>query len=201
MPDHYYSENPVSAHAPRTVEWVCNNRTLVCQTDAGVFSRDHIDPGSALLITALLQEPAEVFHAGRWLDLGCGWGAVGISLACHHPEVRLALCDVNRRALDLAQQNFVRNGAKAEFFLSDGLAEVPGEFIRIATNPPIRAGKAVIYRLFEESRVRLSPGGALYVVIRKQQGAPSALTYLRTLFSTAEVCARDGGYWVIRCQA
>lgn len=200
MPDHYYTENPASAHAPRTVQWVCNGRTLVCQTDAGVFSRDHIDPGSTLLIKALLQEPAEVFFAGQWLDLGCGWGAVGISLACHHPKIRLTLCDVNRRALDLAEQNFMRNGANAEFFLSNGLTEVPGEFLRIATNPPIRAGKAVIYRLFEESRARLSPGGALYVVIRKQQGAPSALAYLRSLFGAAEVCARESGYWVIRCQ-
>ncbi|MDR0929511.1 MAG: methyltransferase, partial [Oscillospiraceae bacterium] len=71
----------------------------------------------------------------------------------------------------------------------------------IALNPPIRAGKAVVYRLFEESAARLTPDGALLVVIRKQQGAESALRHLRTLLEDVQVVRRGGGFWVLRGNA
>jgi 16S rRNA (guanine1207-N2)-methyltransferase len=67
------------------------------------------------------------------------------------------------------------------------------------TNPPIRAGKAVIYKMFEDAKAHLVPGGVLYLVIRKQQGAPSALKFLKELYGKAEVIERDGGYWIIAC--
>ena len=198
MAEHYFTGNPSSGHDPRTVTLRCGDRELVCRTDAGMFSRDHLDSGSALLLEALARAlPAD--SSGRALDLGCGWGAVGLCLAARHPHLELVLCDVNRRALDLARQNFARNALRATFFHSDGLAGVPGNFDWILTNPPIRAGKSVVYRLFDESRARLAPGGALYAVIRKRQGAPSALAHLRGLFGLAEVVKRGGGYWVIRC--
>ncbi len=195
MPDHYYSATPTSAHDVRTVSLACGNRTLTCQTDAGVFSREHLDPGSALLLSAL---PMDL--RGRVLDLGCGWGPVGLCLAATRPDARIVCCDVNQRAVELAAANFAANGLAADCVVSDGLSDVSGDFSLIATNPPIRAGKAVIFRLFAESRQRLTPGGALYAVIRKQQGAPSALSYLKTLFFTAEVVKKSAGYWVIACQ-
>ena len=195
MPDHYFTADPRSAHDLRTVTLRCGTRLLVCQTDAGVFSRQHMDPGSELLLKAL---PKHV--EGRVLDLGCGWGALGLSIACLHPDVALTLCDINARALALAEQNFARNGLHAAFVCSDGLEAVQGTFSLVVTNPPIRAGKAIIYRLFAESRAHLVPGGMLLVVIRKQQGAPSALTYLQTLFDRAQVAQRSAGYWVIRCE-
>ena len=88
---------------------------------------------------------------------------------------------------------------QAEALLSDGFERVEGMFDAVITNPPIRAGKAVIYKMFEDAKTHLVPGGALYLVIRKQQGAPSALKFLKTLYDRAEVIARDGGYWIIRC--
>jgi 16S rRNA (guanine1207-N2)-methyltransferase len=197
MPDHYFTDNPSSPHAPRRLTLRCGDRLLDCQTDAGVFSRDRLDPGAALLLEAVYKAMPGDF-AGRALDLGCGWGAVGLSLTCRYPHAELVLCDVNRRALALAEQNLARNGLRAQCVWSDGLAAVPGRFALIAVNPPIRAGKATVYRLFDESRDRLEPGGALFVVIRKQQGAPSALTRLRQGFSKAETVARSAGYWVLR---
>ena len=83
-------------------------------------------------------------------------------------------------------------------FDGDGFENVPGDFDLIATNPPIRAGKAAIYALFADAKDRLRPGGELYIVIRKQQGAPSALKYLREIFSEAEVVSRTAGFWVFR---
>ncbi|MCL2810970.1 MAG: class I SAM-dependent methyltransferase [Clostridia bacterium] len=197
MPEHYFTDDPSSAHELRSLTLPCGDRLLDCQTDAGMFSRGRVDPGTALLLEAICKAmPAD--FAGRALDLGCGWGAVGLSLACRYPNAEVVLCDVNRRALALAQQNLTRNGLRAQCIQSDGLAEVPGYFALIALNPPIRAGKPTVYRLFDEARRRLEPGGALFVVIRKQQGAPSALTQLREEFSAAEVVMRGGGYWVIK---
>ena len=109
------------------------------------------------------------------------------------------MADVNERALGLAVRNTAANGMHAEALLSDGFERVEGLFDAVITNPPIRAGKAVIYKMFEDARAHLVPGGALYLVIRKQQGAPSALKFLKGLYESAEVVSRDGGYWVIRC--
>ena len=109
------------------------------------------------------------------------------------------MADINERALELAKANVAQNGMQAEALLSDGFAAIEGQFDAVITNPPIRAGKAVIYAMFEQAREHLVPGGALYLVIRKQQGAPSALKHLQTIYARADVIERDGGYWIIRC--
>ena len=163
------------------------------ETDAGVFSRDAVDPGSRLLIEAM----GEV--SGRVLDLGCGWGAVGVSLAAANPQARLVLCDVNQRAVELARRNLQANRiGNAEAVVSDAFSALEGSFDHVVTNPPIRAGKQVIYAMFDEAFERLLPGGTLTIVIRKQQGAPSAQKHLLERFGNAETIARGGGYHVIR---
>ena len=194
MPDYYYTANPESAHEERRFRAVFAGRTLAFETDAGVFSKQHIDPGSELLCKSL---PDEL--SGRVLDMGCGWGAMTVMTLAAHPDLEMTMADVNERALGLAVRNTAANGMHAEALLSDGFERVEGMFDAVITNPPIRAGKAVIYRMFEDAKAHLVPGGALVLVIRKQQGAPSALKFLRELYAEAEVIARDGGYWVIRC--
>jgi 16S rRNA (guanine1207-N2)-methyltransferase len=193
MTEHYFTGKPASKSDARVIECALRGRAFSFETDAGVFSKARVDPGSALLIEAA----PEVF--GRALDLGCGWGAVGVSLAKAFPGARFVLADVNERAVALARANIERNGVlSAQAVVSDGLAAVDGAFDAVYTNPPIRAGKQLIYRLFAEAHARLTGGGCLYVVIRKQQGAPSALAYLRGLFSSAEIVRRGMGYHVIR---
>ncbi len=192
MADHYYTANPQSAHDERTVQVEALGLRLRFTTDAGVFSKDGLDRGTELLLEAL--PPL----AGRVLDLGCGWGAVGVTLAAKYPGLELVMTDINARAVDLARRNLAANGARAEVVAGDGFEAVTGAFDAIVTNPPIRAGKAVIYGLFERARDFLAPGGALYLVIRKQQGAPSALKFLREIYAEAEVVERGGGFWVIR---
>ena len=111
------------------------------------------------------------------------------------------MADVNERAVALAAKNLARNGVKnARAVESDVYENVDGTFDFIVTNPPIRAGKAVIYSMFDGARDRLSPGGRLYVVIRKQQGAPSALRHMQELYASARVIAREKGFWVIECE-
>ena len=194
MPDHYYTASPESAHEARSFRMVFAGRTLAFDTDAGVFSKQHVDPGSELLCRAL---PEDI--SGRVLDMGCGWAAMTIMTLARFPKCEVTMADVNERALSLAVSNVKKNFMTATALLSDGFEKVEGEFDVVITNPPIRAGKAVIYKMFEDAKVHLVPGGRLYLVIRKQQGAPSALKFLKELYSKAEVIERDGGYWIIAC--
>ena len=195
MSDHYFSASPTSEHRYAEAEYVYRGETLRCLTDAGVFSRGEVDFGTDVLLRALPEE-----MAGRVLDLGCGWGAVGASVGKKYPACRVVMSDVNVRALAMAAKNAAANGVQAETAQSDGLEQVEGPFDYILTNPPIRAGKQVIYRLFAESAQKLSPEGSLYIVIRKQQGAESAVKYLKTIFQQVDTVDKSGGFWVIRCR-
>lgn len=192
MHEHYYTQEPVSAHDERRVSFVVLDNELNFVTDAGVFSRDGLDRGTELLLEAL---PA---LSGRVLDLGCGWGAVGVALGKRWPGLEIVMTDINRRAADLARRNLAANGVAATVVTGDGFEAVTGDFDAIITNPPIRAGKAVVYGLFDSARRFLRPGGALYAVMRKQQGAPSALKYLREIYATAEIIDRGSGFHVMR---
>ena len=194
MPDHYYTENPNSAHDERRIALRALGNDLTFVTDAGVFSRDGLDRGTEVLLEAL---PA---LSGRVLDLGCGWGAVGVALGKRYPALDIVMTDINSRAVELARRNLAENGVTAAVLQGDGFDAVEGRFDTIVTNPPIRAGKAVVYGLFARARDYLEPDGALYVVIRKQQGAPSALKYLKEIYSRAETMDRASGFHVLRAQ-
>lgn len=195
MTEHYYSANPNAEHDERTVIFESLGEKLTCVTDAGVFSRDGLDMGTRVLLDAL----PEV--RGRILDLGCGWGAVGVTLGKKYPNAEIVMTDINERAVELAARNLRANGVtNAIAVQGDGFESVTGSFDLIALNPPIRTGKAVIYAMFAACAERLNPSGELYIVIRKQQGAESAEKYLQTVFADVERVAREKGYWVFRCK-
>ena len=185
MNDHYYTRDPQSESRPADCDFTYRGIRLVFRTDAGVFSRGEVDTGTRLLLEALPEE-----MSGDILDLGCGWGAIGISVARKWPETRVTMADVNMRALELSRENAKKNRAMAAF--------TGRTFDAVITNPPIRAGKQVIYRMFADVAKCLNPGGALYLVIRKQQGAESCVKYLQTIYSGVEKLDKSGGFWVIR---
>ena len=194
MTQHYYTQNPEVEHDLRQVIFEVLGLRLNCTTDAGVFSRDGLDMGTRSLLEALPE-----LH-GRILDLGCGWGPVGTALGKRYPGAQIVLTDVNSRATELAARNLAANGVtNAAVVQGDGFAAVEGGFDAIVLNPPIRAGKAVIYALFAEAAKHLRADGALYIVIRKQQGAESAQKYLSSIYADVERIAREKGYWVLRC--
>ena len=191
--DQYYTADPTSESKPMPCAFPYRGYGLNFMTDAGVFSKGELDVGSRLLLDAL---PA---LSGNVLDIGCGWGAIGVAVAKANKAARVTMVDVNRRALGLCQENCTRNGVTAEVIESDGMAEVLGrKFDAIVTNPPIRAGKQVIYKMFADAAVSLKEGGALYLVIRKQQGAESCVKYLKTLFNEVEKLDKSGGFWVLK---
>jgi len=167
-------------------------------TDQSVFSRQRLDYGSACLIEAVERDSQP--KTGRLLDLGCGYGALGIILKRLHPALSVVMCDINKRAVALARRNAGLNQARfVDVVESDGMRQVEGTFDLIVTNPPIRAGKETVHRFFQEASERLNPACSLFVVIRKQQGAPSALKRLKELFGEVSIVNRSAGYWVIKC--
>ena len=192
MPDHYYSENPNSAHKPRVFTDTVLGQTLTFHTDAGVFSRDGVDTGSRILMEAA--GPL----SGKVLDMGAGWGAVGITIAKAYPDTFVTMAEINSRAIELIHKNMAANGvSNGETVATDGYANITGVYDAILTNPPIRAGKAVIYQMFSDARAHLAPDGAMFIVIRNQQGAPSAIKYLQTLFSEVRTLEKEAGFWIL----
>ena len=195
MADHYYTASPSSPSDMRELSFVYREKELVFLTDAGTFSRGRIDPGSALLLEAMGE------MEGVCADAGCGWGAIGVSLAAVNPSARIIMTDVNGRATALAKENALRNGvANISVVECDGLSLVEGPLDAVVSNPPIRAGKEVVYRIFVQAHERLCGGGELTAVLRKQQGAPSARAYLAELFGNCGIIARGGGYHILRAR-
>lgn len=193
MNDQYYTAAPSSESRPVPCAFPYRGHGMNFMTDAGVFSKGELDQGTRLLIDALPEMTGDV------LDLGCGWGAIGVSLAKANPDCRVVMADVNRRALQLSRDNLERNKTQAEVIESDGMAAVLDRtFDAVVTNPPIRAGKQVIYKMFADAAAHLKEGGALYLVIRKQQGAESCVKYLKTLFAQVEKLDKSGGFWVLK---
>ncbi|MDW7658729.1 MAG: class I SAM-dependent methyltransferase [Bacillota bacterium] len=197
---HYFDSNPVSEHLEKEIQVRLAGQDFTFITDQSVFSRQKLDAGSKYLIEAILEN--NLPKIGRILDLGCGYGAIGIILKRLCPALSVVLCDINERAVSLARRNSKLNQVRfIDIVRSDGFEEIEGSFDLILTNPPIRAGKQTVYRFFSDAAGRLNPEGSLYVVIRKQQGAPSAFKKLQELFSDVEVLERKAGYWIIRARS
>ncbi|AJY75262.1 class I SAM-dependent methyltransferase [Paenibacillus beijingensis] len=195
MSDHYYSRTPQTSHDRKIHETVLRDMTLKFETDAGVFSKSGIDYGSRALIERLVLDPAD-----RVLDVGCGYGPIGLTAARLVPEGHVTCIDINERAIELAAGNAKRNGIDNVTVRQSDLYEaVRGQqFDVILTNPPIRAGKAVVHRIFEEGYDLLRPGGSMWVVIQKKQGAPSAEAKLEAVFGTVEEIGKDKGYRILK---
>lgn len=192
--EHYYTADPSSRHHYRTVTLELDGRTLAFLTDAGTFSRKEVDFGTRLLIRSL---PA---LSGRMLDLGCGWGGLGLTLVCRNPGLQAVCVDINERALELCRQNAQNLGTDVEICQSDGFSSVNGMFDVIVTNPPIRAGKAVYYPWFREAYRRLRPGGLFACVLQRKQGAPSVKKEIEKEFGQCRILDRDAGYWVLSAE-
>ncbi|HEU4962521.1 MAG TPA: class I SAM-dependent methyltransferase [Bacilli bacterium] len=198
MSNQYFTNKPTVDHDLRTITDNLRGFDLKFWTDAGVFSRGGIDFGSKLLI-----ETMDIPAGAEVLDIGCGYGPVGITAAKLAADARITMVDVNERAVELATRNLAQNGViNAEVFVSDLYENLNGrKFDRILTNPPIRAGKATVHAVFEGAVSHLSENGELWVVIQKKQGAPSAKKKLEELFADVEDVARDAGFRIFRCRA
>lgn len=195
MADHYYTNKPGAAHDEQHFTFDLRGHEFHFTTDAGVFSRDRVDFGSLLLI-----ENMEIPKQARVLDVGCGYGPIGLTAAKLADEGKVTMIDVNERAADLARRNAERNGIRnVEIRVSDVYSAVQNEsFDVILTNPPIRAGKEIVHRIFTEGYELLADGGEMWVVIQKKQGAPSALKKLQETYRQVDEVDREKGYSIFR---
>lgn len=194
--DHYYSSQPSSKSNPQEMKIKLEDMSLTIKTDAGVFSKDKIDKGSETLIAAARKSD---FPEGNILDLGCGYGIIGITLAKTFKDRLIEMVDVNERALSLAKTNAQANQLEnVEIYQSDIFSGVKNKQIAgIISNPPIRAGKKVVHQILEESYEHLIEGGKLQIVIQRKQGAPSAKKKMKEVFGNVERIALEKGYWVL----
>ncbi|MBB3114279.1 16S rRNA (guanine1207-N2)-methyltransferase [Paenibacillus phyllosphaerae] len=195
MADHYYSKTPTTNHDRHSIEANIRGIKLRLTTDAGVFSKSGVDYGSRVLL-----ENVEISLHAAVLDVGCGYGPIGLTLAKLVPSAHVTMIDVNERAVQLAQENARVNGVSNVAILQSDIYENVRnqKFDAIVTNPPIRAGKAVVHRILEEGAALLKPGGSIWVVIQKKQGAPSAEAKLEEVFGNVEEVTKDKGYRILR---
>ena len=196
MSDHYYSRTQNVKSDPKYWNTELRETKLRFKTDNGVFSKREVDFGTRLLVD-VFQMPD---LTGDILDVGCGYGPIGLTIAKTWPDRKLSMVDVNSRALQLAKENASLNALDNVLIKeSDCLSSVIGQkFAVIVTNPPIRAGKEVIYTIYEQSYECLLPNGELWVVIQKKQGAPSTIEKLSSMFEEVEVVVKKKGYFIIK---
>ena len=194
----YYAENPTSQHDEHVVDYRVNDIDLKFTTDAGVFSKMRVDYGSGVLIKKM---PDVNFPSNNILDVGTGYGPLGLFAAKFWPRQTVEMVDVNQRGLDLAKKNAELNHIdNVAIFVSDVYSNIAPEkkYGLIVTNPPIRAGKTVVSNILSGAKSHLVGGGVLLVVIQKKQGEPSARKLLTKTFGNCTILKRDKGYYVLQ---
>lgn len=193
---HYFQDDPNLVSNIKEITFEINGITMKLLTDNGVFSKNNVDEGSYAFLKVLL--PLDL--GNRILDLGCGYGTIGLTLAKAHKEARITLADVNPRAVALCERNagLLNLSPRVTILQSDIYEKIEGPYDSIVVNPPIRAGKKVTYRMYEEAKQYLIDGGSLYIVIRKAQGAESASKYIETIFGNVTLLKREKGYYIYR---
>lgn len=195
MTNHYYSDNPETEHQLKYWSFPLLGKEFQFVTDSGVFSRETVDFGSRLLIESF---DANELPAGTILDVGCGYGPIGLALV-YDTKLPVEMIDVNNRAVELAKQNAEKNQLTADIHQSNIYADLhQKEYAAIISNPPIRAGKKVVHEILSGAFDLLKPQGSLTIVIQKKQGAPSAKNKMAEVFGNVETIAKDKGYFILK---
>lgn len=196
MSEHYFTRNPAAPHRPLLVRFSLGSTQVLLRTDRGVFSYRHVDPGTRLLAEAFVPDGAR-----RVVDLGAGYGALGLMLAARFPELSVVMVEINERAARLCRHNAEQNGLAAAVVIGDGLSAFSSEsFDAVVTNPPVRAGRGVIYRWMEEVARVLARGGSFWMVVRTRQGAATLAEAAESRVGPVELVERGGGYRVFRAR-
>ena len=191
---HYFQDDPNLASNIKQINFEVNGITMNLLTDNGVFSKSKVDEGSLAFLRVLL--PLNL--GNNILDLGCGYGTLGLTLAMANKEARVTLADINPRALNMCRRNaeLLNLSQRVTILQSDIYEKIEGRYDSIVINPPIRAGKIVTYRMYEEAKQYLIDGGSLFIVIRKAQGAESASKYIESIYGNVKLLDRHKGYHI-----
>ena len=197
--DHYFAPEPAVPSARRTVRLELPDLTAVLASDRGVFSADHVDPGTKLL---LLEAPAPAADAPvDLLDLGCGYGPIAVTLARRAPAATVWAVDVNQRALALCAENAAAAGAGGVRAVAPDDVPDGVRFAGIWSNPPVRVGKPALHALLGRWLGRLAPGGRAWLVVRRDLGADSLARHLVASGHPTERLVSRAGYRILEVGA
>lgn len=187
----YFDKIPESQSQPVLTKAIVKNTPFQFWTDHGVFSKKGLDFGSRALLENL---PYSQLH-GKILDLGCGYGAIGIVIQ-KITGVMVVMSDVNQRALSLTKKNILQNGVSAHVMESDCYQNIIDLYDYIVTNPPIRVGNKILYELLIGAKKHLKPNGELWFVIAKDQGAKTVIKRLQNEYQVS-VIKKEKGFYII----
>ena len=187
----YFTNDKLPSNVKKTTCMVLGNK-FTFLTDNGVFSKDGLDFGSRLLLESIPLEEV----GGKILDMGCGYGVFGIVIS-KLTSAHVDMVDVNLRALHLATRNAKENSvSNVSIFESNVYQNVSSKYSSIVTNPPIRAGKKVVYDIVMNAKNYLEDDGKLFLVIRKEQGAKSLIVDLEKIY-TVDILKKSKGFFMI----
>ena len=191
--EQYFTENPTTEKEIYKFEWNVGKEVLYFYTSNSVFSKKGVDFGSMLLVETILNENEN--FSGSILDLGCGYGPLGIIVAKKLRKSFVTMCDVNERALELSRMNAKENKVddRIKVIASSAFENIKDNYDIIMTNPPIRAGKNVVFSFYEGAYEHLNDGGKLYVVIQKKQGHQAPRQNLKVYSATAKQQIKNQG--------
>lgn len=190
--EHYFTNNDNLKSQLHTIIYKRGDDFMKFTSDLGVFSKDKVDFGSNLLIDTYIKHGRKNVTL---LDLGCGYGIIGIVLA-KYMQTKSSLVDINKRAIHLTSMNIKNNGVDAKTFESDIYANVSDKYDVIITNPPIRTGKTSVLQFLTGAKEHLKKNGELWFVIRKDQGAKSIIKILEATYKV-EVLEKSKGFFII----
>lgn len=197
---HYFSEVQDVKSAKKIINYEIKNEKFEFLTDNGVFSKTKVDFGTDVMLRTFLNENKKLENI-RILDIGCGYGVVSVVLKRFFEKAKILSTDVNERALELTKENIQKNNRTDDFevrksFVFDNISE---SFDVILSNPPIRAGKQVIFEIYEKSFFHLNKNGEFYCVIQTKHGAKSTKKKLEELFGNCTTLVIEAGYRIFRC--
>lgn len=194
MANQYFENNEQLKSEIKQVKYFYKGEELTFFADNGVFSKSGIDFGSNVLLKTI-----KLYGNEKVLDVGCGYGTIGITIAKIYKDTKVTMVDVNKRAISLCQKAIEFNSLKnTVVFESNTYENIDGVFDVVVSNPPIRAGKKIVHDIILGAYEYLCEGGSMWCVIQKKQGAPSAYNALLNVYKDVKVVENDKGYWIIK---
>jgi len=191
--DHYFIYDKDQKVKLRTVSFSFDGTDINLETDTNTFSNKHLDDGTRILIKNLLETNLN----GSFLDLGSGYGPIGLTLKLIYKDLDVTLSDINEHAVELCKINAKKLNLNVECITSDSYSNIHKSFDIVSLNSPISCGKEVCYKMYRDTLEHLKNNGLFYLVIRKDKGALSHMKYLSSLFTSVRVIYKEKGYLVI----
>lgn len=195
---HYFSENPTIKSHRKKIHLEFLNKNFSFTTDNGIFSKNNIDIGTQILLKEVIRHIGSTTESFSVLDIGCGYGVVATIIKTFYPKSVITLSDVNTRALELAKINLEENMINSDYEIlkSDLFENIHKKFDIIISNPPIRAGKKLIFKLYNKSYDHLNENGKFFCVIMTKHGAKSTEKELKNIFKSVTCLQISEGYRV-----